>query len=80
MEGLPEVYPAYFEPPTEASPQTRLNCVFVDFKEGQWINGCKISRDRLVLLITYLEHVLEKMCPEQKGLSFDDLFRPKTKE
>ncbi|MCW4000891.1 MAG: AbiV family abortive infection protein [Candidatus Bathyarchaeota archaeon] len=77
VSDMPYGFPAYSEPTTEASPQTRLDCVFVDFREGNWINGHKIDRERLVHLITYIEHMLETLYPSEKGITLDELVAQK---
>jgi AbiV family abortive infection protein len=61
VRGMPEDYPAYFDPSTEASHATRCECAFVDFHNGEWVIGCKIDRNLLVRLIVYIEHILPKL-------------------
>jgi AbiV family abortive infection protein len=42
-------------PEVEASPELRMDCTYVDFREGEWKFGASFVKDHLVAFFTELE-------------------------
>jgi AbiV family abortive infection protein len=50
-----------FDTDTESSPETRLECAYVDFKDGLWITGDTIDEPKLSKLIVSIEQEVKKL-------------------
>jgi len=50
-----------FDTDTESSPRTRLECAYVDFKDGVWITGDTINEPKLSKLIVNIEQEVKKL-------------------
>jgi AbiV family abortive infection protein len=59
QEGIFE--PRVFKTNTSASHDTRLQCAFVDFKNGRWVLGREIKKTLLEDLLTHIENKLSSL-------------------